>query len=180
MWRSRSSADEPLPEITLGFGGNLGEPARTIGAALRRLGEDGVTILARSRLYRTQPWGPVAQPDFLNGCALARTDLGPRDLLALTQRVEAEFGREREVRWGPRTLDIDILTYGDVAIDEPGLTIPHPRMTERTFVLVPLTEIAPDRIVSGRAVRDWAATTDRSGVTPVEPSGQDEYFTVQP
>ena len=169
-----------MPEITLGLGGNLGDPAKTIGAALGRLDGDGVTILSRSRLYRTPPWGPVAQPDFLNGCALAHTDLEPRDLLALTQRLAAEFGREREVRWGPRTIDIDILTYGNVTIDEPGLTIPHPRMTERAFVLVPLAEIAPGRIVSGRAVRDWAATTDRSGVTPVDASGQDEYLTVQP
>lgn len=169
-----------MPDIILGFGGNLGDPATTIRAALDRLGVEGATILARSRLYRTPPWGPVAQPDFLNGCALARTDLGPRDLLALTQRIETEFGREREVRWGPRTLDIDILTYGDVAIDETGLTIPHPRMTDRAFVMVPLAEIAPDRIVSGRAVRDWAATIDRSGVTPVDASGQDEYLTVQP
>lgn len=169
-----------MPEILLGLGGNLGDPAATIHAALGRLDAEGITILARSRLYRTPPWGPVAQPDFLNSCALARTDFSPRDLLAITQRIETEFGRERRVRWGPRTLDIDILTYGDAMLDEAGLTIPHPRLTERAFVLVPLTEIAPDRIVFGRAVRDWVAGVDASGVTPAGPSGQDEYLTVQP
>lgn len=169
-----------MPEIILGLGGNLGDPATTILAALRRLDTEGVTIIARSRLYRTPPWGPVLQPDFLNGCAIGRTELGPRDLLALTQRIETEFGRERALRWGPRTLDIDILTYGDVVFDELGLTIPHPRLTERSFVLVPMAEIAPDRIVSGRAVREWVVGVDASGVMPIEPSGQDEYLTVQP
>ena len=180
MWRSRSSADERVPEILLGLGGNLGDPTLTIRAALGRLAAEGVTIVASSRLYRMPPWGPVAQPDFLNSCAVARTNLGPRDLLVVTQRIETEFGRERDVRWGPRTLDIDILTYGELALDEAGLTIPHPRMRERAFVLVPLAEIAPDRIVSGRTVKDWLAGVDASGVTPVELSGQDEYLTVQP
>lgn len=169
-----------MAEIILGFGGNLGDPATTIHAALHRLAWEGVVIVTRSRLYRTTPWGPVAQPDFLNGCAIGRTDLGPRDLLSLTQRIEIEFGRDRDVRWGPRTLDIDILTYGDATLDEQGLTIPHPRLTERAFVLVPLSEIAPDRLISGRAVREWAARVDASGVTPADRSDQDEYFTVQP
>ncbi len=169
-----------MAEILLGFGGNLGDPARTIAAALERLDAEGVLIVTRSRLYRTPPWGPVVQPDFLNGCARASTDLSPRKLLALTQRIELGFGREREVRWGPRTLDIDILTYDGLALDEPVLTIPHPRLTERAFVLVPLAEIAPDRIVSGRAVRDWVAGVDASGVIPVEASRHDEYLTVHP
>ncbi len=169
-----------MTETLLGLGGNLGDPATTIRAALGRLDAEGVTIVARSRLYRTPPWGPIAQPHFLNGCALACTELGPRDLLTLTQRIETEFGRERAVRWGPRTLDIDILTYGGATLDESRLTLPHPRMTERAFVLVPLAEIAPDRIVSGRTVREWLSRVDASGVTPVAPSVQDEYLTVQP
>ena len=159
-----------MPEVLLGLGGNLGDPVATIEAALKNLETGGVRIRRRSRWYRTAPWGVTDQPDFVNLCVAAETDLVPRALLDLVQTTEAALGRERRERWGPRTIDIDILTYGDVSLEEPGLQIPHPRITERAFVLVPLHDIAPHRVIKGRPVRDWAADVDRSGVELIEPN----------
>lgn len=149
---------------TLGLGGNLGDPIATLEVALARLPGAGVTVISRSGFYRTPPWGPVTQPDFINACAVVETSLSPRQLLSATQALERDLGRRPGERWGPRSIDIDILDYGDVALDEPGLMLPHPRLFERAFVLVPLAEIAPDRLIAGRAVRDWAASVDRSGI----------------
>jgi 2-amino-4-hydroxy-6-hydroxymethyldihydropteridine diphosphokinase len=163
-----SSSGAAVPEVLLGLGGNLCNPVATIGAALDRLEAGGVRIVRRSRCYRTVPWGMADQPDFVNLCAAGETALAPRALLDLIHTVEAALGRERRERWGPRTIDIDILTYGEERIDEPGLTLPHPRLTERSFVLVPLLDIAPDRLIEGRPVRDWAAALDRSGIEPME------------
>jgi 2-amino-4-hydroxy-6-hydroxymethyldihydropteridine diphosphokinase len=154
-----------VADVLLGLGGNVGDPAATIAAALARLDDAGVRIVARSSLYRTAPWGKTDQPAFVNACARARTELSPRALLDRILAVEADLGRERGERWGPRTIDIDILDYAGLALDEPGLTLPHPRLAERAFVLVPLAEIAPDHVVAGRLVRDWAASVDPSGVT---------------
>ncbi len=156
-----------MVEVLLGLGGNLGDPARAIAEALAQLEAGGVRITRRSPLYRTAPWGLEEQPDFLNICVAARTALPPRGLLALIHRIEADLGRERRIRWGPRTIDIDILTYGDERIEEPDLVIPHPRLTERAFVLVPLREVAPDAVVHGRTVSEWAEEVDRRGVEPV-------------
>jgi 2-amino-4-hydroxy-6-hydroxymethyldihydropteridine diphosphokinase len=156
-----------MPEVLLGLGGNLGDPLATIEAALAALDARGVRISARSRAYRTAPWGPVAQPDFVNLCARAVTDLAPEAVLAAALAVEAGLGRERRERWGPRTIDVDCLAYDDRTLAVPGLTLPHPRLTERAFVLVPLAEIAPDWIVAGRRVADWAAGIDRAGVAPL-------------
>ena len=154
-----------MADVLLGLGGNVGDPAATIGAALARLEEQGVRIVARSSLYRTAPWGKTDQLAFVNACARADTELAPRALLDRILAVELDLGRERGERWGPRSIDIDILDYDGVTLDEPGLTLPHPRLPERAFVLVPLAEIAPDRVVAGRRVRDWAASVDASGVT---------------
>jgi 2-amino-4-hydroxy-6-hydroxymethyldihydropteridine diphosphokinase len=159
-----------LPQVLLGFGGNLGDPAATIKSALARLDASGVAILARSGFYRTSPWGPVAQPDFINLCALAETALSPGALLALTQALEREFGRESGPRWGPRPLDIDILDYDGLVLEQADLVLPHPRMCERGFVLVPLAEIAPERMVAGRKVREWAERSDRTGVVRIGPA----------
>lgn len=153
-----------MVDVLLGLGGNLGDPRDTIETALKRLEAAGPRVQARSSAYRTAPWGNLDQADFTNLCAAVSTDLPPRRLLDLIQRVETELGRERRERWGPRTIDIDILTYGDEVIDEPGLILPHPRLTERAFVLVPLAEIAPDRLIGRRTIRDWAAAIDRKGV----------------
>jgi 2-amino-4-hydroxy-6-hydroxymethyldihydropteridine diphosphokinase len=148
----------------------MGDPFATISAALDQLAAGGVRITARSHWYRTAPWGNVAQPDFINLCAAGETALAPRALLDLVHAIEAALGRERGERWGRRVVDIDILIYGDEGIDVPDLTVPHPHLTERAFVLVPLADIAPDRVIAGRPVHDWAAVVDRSGVELIEPS----------
>jgi 2-amino-4-hydroxy-6-hydroxymethyldihydropteridine diphosphokinase len=153
-----------VADVLLGLGGNVGDPVATIGAALERLEAGGVHITARSHWYRTAPWGVTEQPDFVNLCAAGRTALAPRALLALIHETEAALGRERRTRWGPRPIDIDVLTYGDETIDEPGLRVPHPHLTERAFVLVPLLDIAPDTLVAGRSLRDWSARVSHAGI----------------
>lgn len=160
-----------MARVLLGFGGNLGDPVRTIEAALERLRRSRVAVLARSGFYRTPPWGPVPQPDFVNAAALIETDRAPPALLALTRSIEDDLGRERDVRWGPRSIDIDILDYDGSRLDSPDLVLPHPRMVERAFVLVPLLDIAPDWTIAGRTIRDWAAALDRTGISRIEPTG---------
>lgn len=124
----------------IGIGSNQGDPAANVDAALARLAELG-TVVKRSRPYRTKPWGVTDQPDFVNAVVALETDLGARPLLEGLKRIERELGRVATYRWGPRVIDLDILTYGEEDIDEPDLVVPHPRMTERTFVLAPLAEI---------------------------------------
>lgn len=149
----------------LGLGGNVGDVVGAFVEALARLGSlHGVTLAALSSVYRTPPWGKLDQPDFLNMAALVETTLGPRGLLALCLDLERGLGRERRERWGPRRIDIDILTYGEATIDEPNLKIPHPRLAERAFALAPLAEIAPHLVVGGRTVADWLTRVERAGV----------------
>ena len=144
----------------LGLGSNLGDTSANLAEALARLSATpGIDIVARSSDYRTPPWGPVPQDDYRNACVVIETDLAPADLLARCLEVEKELGRVRDVRWGPRTIDIDLLLYGEAKVDEEGLTVPHPRMGERAFVLVPLAEIWPEApIGDGRSVREALAT----------------------
>lgn len=151
-------------EAVLSLGGNLGDPARAMGDALRLLEEGGDEVRAVSALYRTPPWGPVEQPDFLNACAVLNTGRAPEDLLARCLEVERFLKRERLERWGPRVIDIDIVDMEGVVIAGPGLTLPHPRAHERGFVLVPLAEIRPDWILSGRAVAEHLPTADVAGI----------------
>jgi 2-amino-4-hydroxy-6-hydroxymethyldihydropteridine diphosphokinase len=149
----------------LAFGSNLGDRERHIRQALAALAASpAVTVLRVSRLYETPPWGPVAQGPYLNACAAVSTTLSPRALLDLCLAVERASGRERLVRWGPRTLDIDVLTYGDMKLAEPDLVIPHPRMMERAFVLVPLIDVAPGLVVNGEPVAAALARLDRSEI----------------
>lgn len=159
--------NEGLTEAAIGLGANLGDRPQAIRQALERLDDgDAVRVTAVSSFYETAPWGDLDQPPFLNACALVRTRLSARDLLARCLAIEAALGREREKsrRWGPRPIDLDVLFWGDAAIDEPGLTLPHPRMMERAFVMIPLAEIAPDRIIAGRRVADAAAALGDEGV----------------
>jgi 2-amino-4-hydroxy-6-hydroxymethyldihydropteridine diphosphokinase len=154
-----------MAKIALSLGSNLGDKRGNIAKALVALDQGGVRIVARSADYRTEPWGPIAQDWFVNACALAETDLAPDDLLALCLRVERQLGRIREVKWGPRAIDIDILTYDDLELNTPSLTLPHPYIGERTFVLVPLAEIAPDLRVGGRRAADMLDSLNGSGIT---------------
>lgn len=134
----------------LGLGSNLGDSEGRLHNAVRTLdGEDGVRVTGVSSVYRTAPFGPVEQPEFLNAVVRIDTRLEPLELLAVAQRIEVENGRKRGVRWGPRTLDIDILLYGDDVIGEPDLVVPHPGIPERAFVLVPLLEVEPEAALPG-------------------------------
>ncbi len=124
----------------VGVGANLGDAAAAVRAALRALTEIGV-VRAASHLYRTTPWGVREQPDFINAVALLETTLEPRDLLAALKRIEVRLGRSPARRWGPRAIDLDLLTYDAREIEEADLVVPHPRLRERAFVLIPLAEI---------------------------------------
>jgi 2-amino-4-hydroxy-6-hydroxymethyldihydropteridine diphosphokinase len=156
-----------MPRAFLAFGGNVGDARATIRDAIAEFCDGThVTLLARSSEYRTPPWGVTDQAPFVNACIAVDTRLTPRGLLDRAHEVERAFGRDRhrETRWGPRTVDIDILTYDDLTLDEPNLTLPHARLFERAFVLVPLSEIAPDAIVSGRSLSEALERLDRSGI----------------
>jgi 2-amino-4-hydroxy-6-hydroxymethyldihydropteridine diphosphokinase len=133
------------------LGSNLANPAAQVTRAIERLATLPQTrLLARSSLYRTAPVGYAHQPDFINAVVLLKTTLTPTALLTALLELEASFGRKRAFRNAPRVLDLDLLLYGELIHHEPGLTLPHPRMHERAFVLAPLVEIAPDCIIPGR------------------------------
>jgi len=129
-----------MPLSYLGLGSNLGDAEANVMEAIRRLEKVG-TILKKSKFYLTAPWGVLDQPDFVNAVIQIDTEHSPRTLLEKTQAIEKEMGRLETYKWGPRLIDIDILTYADVTVQETDLTIPHPHMTERSFVMIPLAEI---------------------------------------
>lgn len=158
----------------IALGANLHDPEQQIQAAIEELAMLRDTRLSSvSSLYRSAPVGYLEQPDFVNAVAGIETALAPRALLEALLSIERRYGRVRQFPNAPRTLDLDIVLYGDLEIDEPGLTIPHPRMHERAFVLVPLAEIAPDRIVPGRGrAGDLVAQVDASSVVRLESSTQ--------
>ena len=157
----------------VGVGANLGEREATILGAIDLLAvQPGVDVVGVSALRETEPWGPVEQPSYLNGAVALETDLAPRDLLDVLLDVEQSFGRDRamEVRWGPRTLDLDLLLHGDLVLDEPGLALPHPRLHERRFVLEPLADLDPALVVPGHGtVAELLASLD---ARPAPPDGQ--------
>jgi 2-amino-4-hydroxy-6-hydroxymethyldihydropteridine diphosphokinase len=156
-------------DALIGLGSNIGDKRANIARAIALLTEKGdIRVVAASRLYRTAPWGVHDQDWFVNACISVATRLSPRDLLARCLAVEQAMGRVRTERWGPRVIDVDVLAYRDAAIDEPGLTLPHPRLTERAFVLVPLQEIAPDLEIAGHGLAHWLARLDTSEVIPFE------------
>jgi 2-amino-4-hydroxy-6-hydroxymethyldihydropteridine diphosphokinase len=133
----------------LGLGSNQGDRLAHLRSALQHLERRGIVTVRASRVYETAPVGPVRQPAFLNAVVEVATDLPPVGLLAFAVAVEEAMGRERLIRWGPRTVDIDILLYGDRQVRLPYLQIPHPRMHERRFVLLPLTELDPAVVIPG-------------------------------
>jgi 2-amino-4-hydroxy-6-hydroxymethyldihydropteridine diphosphokinase len=161
-----------VAEALLALGGNVGDVRDTLDRAVAQFCDGAeARLTARSSDYMTPPWGVRDQPPFVNLCIAVETSLTPHALLARAHAVEQMFGRDRakERHWGPRTLDIDILTYDDVALDTPDLTLPHPRLFERAFVLVPLAEIAPKRLILGWRVRAVLAKVDRAGITKLPP-----------
>lgn len=148
------------------LGSNLGERAANLALARLRLSEAG-SVGAASPIYETEPWGVgPGQPDYLNQVVAMDTPLPPAGVLDVLLRIEEGMGRVRNVSGEPRLIDLDLLLYGNEVIDEPGLTLPHPRMCERAFVLVPLAEIAPDAVhpISGLSVTALSARVDHSGV----------------
>jgi len=150
----------------VGFGANLGDPAWTLQAAAAELGRTAGTVTAGSHIYRSRPIGLTDQPDFQNAVARVSTALAPEALLDELLSLEARFGRVREVRFGPRTLDLDLLWYEGVVRDDERLTLPHPRAHEREFVLRPLAELDPDLEIRGTSVAGWLARLDPQGVEP--------------
>ncbi len=163
-----------MAEALLALGGNVGDVRATLARAVETLCDGRkVRLIARSSDYLTPPWGVADQPPFVNLCIAVETSLSPQDLLARAQQVEREGGRDRsrETRWGPRPLDIDILAYDDLSLDTPELTLPHPRLLERAFVLVPLAEIAPERVIAGIRVRDALTRIDAAGVKKLPTHG---------
>ncbi|MDR0182503.1 2-amino-4-hydroxy-6-hydroxymethyldihydropteridine diphosphokinase [Lysobacter arvi] len=168
----------PDTQAFVGLGSNLGDSVATLKTALRALDALADTRLARaSKLYRTAAWGVTDQPDFINAVALLHTRRTPQQLLQDLLEIERRAGRHRLAdgsdRWGPRTLDLDLLLYGEARIDEVGLHVPHPRLHERAFVLVPLAEIAPDACIPGVGTAAQAlarmAPAQVEGVTYADP-----------
>jgi 2-amino-4-hydroxy-6-hydroxymethyldihydropteridine diphosphokinase len=145
-----------VPTATLALGANLGDRLASLQRALEVLDAEGVHAVACSRIWETAPvGGPAGQPPFLNAVIRAETARDPDGVLEAAHAAEQALGRVRDVRWGPRTLDVDVLLYDRVIRDDPTLTIPHPRMTERAFVLLPLLDLDPDpRLPDGRRVLD--------------------------
>jgi len=161
-----------MAEALLGFGGNVGDVRATLTEAIARFADaNEVKLRAQSSHYRTPPWGVLAQPPFVNMAIQVETKLAPRALLERAMRIESGLDRERyrEKRWGPRPIDIDLLSYDNMVIDEPGLTLPHPRMFERAFVLVPLNEIVPGRVIAGHNIREALKKLDIRGIERLPP-----------
>ena len=161
----------PVP-AWVAIGGNQGQVRATLEAAIEAIDAlPGTRVLQRSSLYRTPAWGRTDQPDFINGVLAVETTLAAPDLLANLLGIERRFGRLRDEdagRWGPRTLDLDLLLYDEQVLELPGLSLPHPRLHERAFVLVPLAEIAPGLVVPGRGrVDGLLAKVDASGIEAI-------------
>ena len=168
-----TTCDRPAVEerVAIALGSNLGDSANLLQLALNALSqEDGIVLTHVSPFYQTSPVGPP-QPDYVNTCALLYTTLFPFELLSRLLQVEQQFGRVRQERWGPRVLDLDLLLYGDRIIDQPGLQIPHPRMRDRAFVLVPLADIAGDWVepTSQQTVASLLNNVDPAGVKLIVP-----------
>jgi 2-amino-4-hydroxy-6-hydroxymethyldihydropteridine diphosphokinase len=162
MVESQAEAETYL----LGLGGNIGDVREAMRSVIEAFDHNSETKLGTvSRLYRTPPWGVTDQPDFLNCAISLHSTLSPPDVLELALTIERNLHRVRLERWGPRTIDIDILHWSGGSVDLPDLQVPHPRMTERAFVMVPLADIAPDLMINGERVSDIAKALDATGLS---------------
>ncbi|WP_322516394.1 2-amino-4-hydroxy-6-hydroxymethyldihydropteridine diphosphokinase [Rhodopseudomonas palustris] len=156
-----------MAEALIALGGNVGDVRATFDKAIANIcGMTQGELIARSSDYATPPWGDEQQERFVNACVAIDTALDPHALLFTLHKIEKRFGRDRanERRWGPRTLDLDLLSYDDAVINQSGLTLPHPRLFERAFVLLPLVEIRPDGLVGGRSLKDALAGLSTAGI----------------
>jgi 2-amino-4-hydroxy-6-hydroxymethyldihydropteridine diphosphokinase len=161
-----------MAEAFIGLGGNVGDVRSNFDQAIAKLCDGGtVKLTARSSDYRTPPWGVADQAPFINAVIAVTTSLPPHDLLHRAQQCERalERHRARERRWGPRTIDLDLLAYDDLVLIDRNLILPHPHMFERAFVLVPLAEIAPDQVIAGIRVRDALERLDTRGIEKLPP-----------
>ena len=157
--------DANQSEVCLGLGSNIGDKAGNIRDAVERLRLIGaVTHIEMSSLYRTPPWGVIDQDWFVNACLAGQTRLSPLDLLAAMQKVEIDMGRKRILRWGPRVIDLDILTFGEVTMRSDALTLPHPEIANRGFVVIPFAEIRPERRINGEPARKLALSFAGQGI----------------
>jgi 2-amino-4-hydroxy-6-hydroxymethyldihydropteridine diphosphokinase len=155
-------------DALIGIGSNVGDKAANIARAIDLLCADGaVRLVGQSRLYRSAPWGILEQDWFVNGAAAVATDVTPHGLLQRCLAVEDAMGRVRSVKWGPRLVDVDVLTYRGEMIDTADLKVPHPYIEQRSFVLAPLLDIARGEVVRGRSVQELAAATDISDCVPL-------------
>src|ERR1700755_251739 len=156
-----------MANAVIALGGNVGDVRATFAKAITHIcGMAQAVLLARSSDYATPPWGEENQPRFINACIEIETGLDPHALLFTLHKIEQKFGRDRskETRWGPRSLDLDLIAYDDVRLDKPELKLPHPRLFERAFVLVPLAEIAPERMIAGQRIKDALAKLRTDGI----------------
>jgi 2-amino-4-hydroxy-6-hydroxymethyldihydropteridine diphosphokinase len=156
-----------MASALIALGGNVGDVRATFKKAIAKIcGMAQAALLARSSDYATPPWGNERQSRFINACIEIETSLDPHALLFTLQRVEQSFGRDRskEERWGARTLDLDLIAYDELSLQRPELTLPHPRLFERAFVLVPLVEIVPDRLIAGRSLKAALSELSSEGI----------------
>lgn len=163
-----------MASVLIALGGNVGDVSATFQQAIAKISTMAqATLVARSADYTTPPWGDENQPRFVNACIEIETSLDPQVLLSILQKIERQFGRERDKtrRWGPRTLDLDMLAYDNLSLQTPELTLPHPHLFERAFVLVPLAEIAPDRLIGGRQIRAALAQVSTQGIERLPDTG---------
>ena len=158
-----------LEKVYLGIGGNIGDVFANMQESINILNSHkALTVTAISPVYKTPPWGVEDQDWFLNACVELETSLSPKSLLVECLGIEKQLNRTRKIRWGPRTIDMDILIYGDLSVDIPECQIPHPRMHERAFVLKPLLDIAGDLEVFGQKLSHWLENTSETGITRLE------------
>ncbi len=154
-----------MSDAFISLGSNIGDRLLNLKNAIEMIqGLENTNVLSRSSVYETEPWGLEEQDNFLNMCIKIETALSPRELLQKLLEIESELGRKRVIRWGPRTIDLDILIYDDVKIEEEDLLIPHPRITERAFVLIPLKEIATRIKIKGEGIDYWIEKTSSQGI----------------